>query len=185
MSQGIVGGGGVLTKTRRVFYRTGTANAGYAVNYNFDAVDITAESESLSGATATDWCDARRVQVEDPSFENNLHFAGAIDKVSDGVVGPNWILIHEPGSICQIHAAITVDHRDASVASANAGTMLTFGVCTNSVGAAHTTAPYINGQWQKYGLPGEGSAMVRSEEHTSELQSQFHLVCRLLLAKSQ
>src|SRR3989338_10010546 len=25
--------------------------------------------------------------------------------------------------------------------------------------------------------------MVRSEEHTSELQSQFHLVCRLLLAK--
>src|SRR5438309_9272988 len=25
--------------------------------------------------------------------------------------------------------------------------------------------------------------MVRSEEHTSELQSQFHLVCRLLLEK--
>jgi len=160
MSQGIVGGGGVLTKTKRVFYRAGTANAGYAVNYNFDAVDIAAEGETISGATATDWCDARRVQVEDPAFENNLHFAGVVDKVSDGIVGPNWILIHEPGSICQIHTAITVDHRDASVASANAGTMLTFGVCTNSVGAAHTTAPYINGQWQKYGLPGEGSAMV-------------------------
>src|SRR3989338_6220458 len=26
-------------------------------------------------------------------------------------------------------------------------------------------------------------AQVRSEEHTSELQSQFHLVCRLLLEK--
>src|SRR5438309_8054256 len=26
-----------------------------------------------------------------------------------------------------------------------------------------------------------GGAIVRSEEHTSELQSQFHLVCRLLL----
>src|SRR5689334_24744941 len=26
-------------------------------------------------------------------------------------------------------------------------------------------------------------AVVRSEEHTSELQSQFHLVCRLLLEK--
>src|SRR6201990_3708190 len=26
---------------------------------------------------------------------------------------------------------------------------------------------------------------VRSEEHTSELQSQFHLVCRLLLEKKQ
>src|SRR3989338_7157089 len=27
--------------------------------------------------------------------------------------------------------------------------------------------------------------MWRSEEHTSELQSQFHLVCRLLLEKNQ
>src|SRR3989338_10258068 len=29
------------------------------------------------------------------------------------------------------------------------------------------------------------SANFRSEEHTSELQSQFHLVCRLLLEKKQ
>src|SRR5438309_6136646 len=28
-------------------------------------------------------------------------------------------------------------------------------------------------------------ATVRSEEHTSELQSQFHLVCRLLLEKKK
>src|SRR5689334_25056908 len=28
-------------------------------------------------------------------------------------------------------------------------------------------------------------AKVRSEEHTSELQSQFHLVCRLLLEKKK
>src|SRR5438309_9226990 len=28
-------------------------------------------------------------------------------------------------------------------------------------------------------------AMARSEEHTSELQSQFHLVCRLLLEKKK
>src|SRR5689334_24154749 len=28
-------------------------------------------------------------------------------------------------------------------------------------------------------------AFVRSEEHTSELQSQFHLVCRLLLEKKK
>src|SRR5438309_3038482 len=27
------------------------------------------------------------------------------------------------------------------------------------------------------------AAVLRSEEHTSELQSQFHLVCRLLLEK--
>src|SRR5712692_6255191 len=31
--------------------------------------------------------------------------------------------------------------------------------------------------------PCEGDSNARSEEHTSELQSQFHLVCRLLLEK--
>src|SRR5689334_24564995 len=29
------------------------------------------------------------------------------------------------------------------------------------------------------------TAVARSEEHTSELQSQFHLVCRLLLEKKK
>src|SRR5438309_7079988 len=34
--------------------------------------------------------------------------------------------------------------------------------------------------------PGAGSIWeMRSEEHTSELQSQFHLVCRLLLEKKK
>src|SRR5689334_24527628 len=32
-------------------------------------------------------------------------------------------------------------------------------------------------------LRGFASESLRSEEHTSELQSQFHLVCRLLLEK--
>src|SRR5207249_11328807 len=32
-------------------------------------------------------------------------------------------------------------------------------------------------------LVGTALALVRSEEHTSELQSRFDLVCRLLLAK--
>src|SRR5689334_25360960 len=30
-----------------------------------------------------------------------------------------------------------------------------------------------------------GFGLARSEEHTSELQSQFHLVCRLLLEKKK
>src|SRR5689334_23581898 len=34
-------------------------------------------------------------------------------------------------------------------------------------------------------LGGELGDAVRSEEHTSELQSQFHLVCRLLLEKKK
>src|SRR6267143_544463 len=31
----------------------------------------------------------------------------------------------------------------------------------------------------------DGPSQLRSEEHTSELQSQFHLVCRLLLEKKK
>src|SRR3989442_5440650 len=36
--------------------------------------------------------------------------------------------------------------------------------------------------WTSVGLMGENSS-VRSEEHTSELQSRPHIVCRLLLEK--
>src|SRR5438309_9286793 len=32
---------------------------------------------------------------------------------------------------------------------------------------------------------GVAASLIRSEEHTSELQSQFHLVCRLLLEKKK
>src|SRR5689334_23673610 len=32
---------------------------------------------------------------------------------------------------------------------------------------------------------GDRASVTRSEEHTSELQSQFHLVCRLLLEKNK
>src|SRR5438309_7008225 len=34
-------------------------------------------------------------------------------------------------------------------------------------------------------VPRRAKATLRSEEHTSELQSQFHLVCRLLLEKKK
>src|SRR5438309_2991199 len=34
-------------------------------------------------------------------------------------------------------------------------------------------------------LEAAAAALHRSEEHTSELQSQFHLVCRLLLEKKK
>src|SRR5438309_4779242 len=34
-------------------------------------------------------------------------------------------------------------------------------------------------------VPGTSRGIQRSEEHTSELQSQFHLVCRLLLEKKK
>src|SRR5689334_24721975 len=41
------------------------------------------------------------------------------------------------------------------------------------------------GTYQKVALMRDGTTLVRSEEHTSELQSQFHLVCRLLLEKKK
>src|SRR5689334_24017990 len=42
------------------------------------------------------------------------------------------------------------------------------------------TQTRIGGLARRHGAPGQ-----RSEEHTSELQSQFHLVCRLLLEKKK
>src|SRR5438876_2652736 len=39
--------------------------------------------------------------------------------------------------------------------------------------------------WQPFEAHGHGVATLRSEEHTSELQSPVHLVCRLLLEKKK
>src|SRR5438309_5675072 len=47
---------------------------------------------------------------------------------------------------------------------------------TSSISMNVATAPSIRSSIVRYGR-------ARSEEHTSELQSQFHLVCRLLLEK--
>src|SRR2546429_3698332 len=44
----------------------------------------------------------------------------------------------------------------------------------------------VAGAQFQFGLPNENArGMLRSEEHTSELQSRLHLVCRLLLEKKK
>src|SRR5689334_24664683 len=48
---------------------------------------------------------------------------------------------------------------------------------------AAVVVPFI-GKTHRYAVVVEGPDF-RSEEHTSELQSQFHLVCRLLLEKKK
>src|SRR5687768_18257779 len=40
-------------------------------------------------------------------------------------------------------------------------------------------------QWRASSMPEQTSGRSRSEEHTSELQSRLHLVCRLLLEKKK
>src|SRR2546422_5827266 len=44
------------------------------------------------------------------------------------------------------------------------------------------TWPEFAAGWARQGFP---AVKVRSEEHTSELQSRLHLVCRLLLEKKK
>src|SRR5256885_5372739 len=39
--------------------------------------------------------------------------------------------------------------------------------------------------YRRYDLPGDRALVIRSEEHTSELQSPCNLVCRLLLEKKK
>src|SRR2546422_1672609 len=46
-------------------------------------------------------------------------------------------------------------------------------------------AKWRSGEGSGQGLSGNKSQLQRSEEHTSELQSRLHLVCRLLLEKKK
>src|SRR5690554_7417070 len=49
-------------------------------------------------------------------------------------------------------------------------------------GLTYTLSPFVTDGWSKSQV---GSSPLRSEEHTSELQSRPHLVCRLLLEKKK
>src|SRR5689334_24519133 len=48
-------------------------------------------------------------------------------------------------------------------------------------GAGKFIGMFVQCEW----AGGSNAETIRSEEHTSELQSQFHLVCRLLLEKKK
>src|SRR5579862_9263794 len=73
-----------------------------------------------------------------------------------------------PGTVAARHIGVDT-HRPRHAARAE---------CTH-VGTGHRL-PALRGP-----LVAQTAAPERSEEHTSELQSQFHLVCRLLLEKKK
>src|SRR5438067_6892508 len=61
-------------------------------------------------------------------------------------------------------------------------------IYTLSLHDALPSLPFHRGSARSRQLPGRSAfftALVRSEEHTSELQSRFDLVCRLLLEKKK
>src|SRR2546422_1122947 len=50
---------------------------------------------------------------------------------------------------------------------------------------ARSPGGHVPGQGRQAARPGKSAERGRSEEHTSELQSRLHLVCRLLLEKKK
>src|SRR5438270_10332169 len=67
-------------------------------------------------------------------------------------------------------------------------TLFPYTTLFRSPGAGHQVADLVGGVAARSGVErdrADGPARGRSEEHTSELQSQSNLVCRLLLEKKK
>src|SRR2546430_7454961 len=83
--------------------------------------------------------------------------------------------------------------RGASFTHRSVATLLSRRGCRDAAGCCASGCAHVLGLGGQClgeigALPGElrlGAAEVRSEEHTSELQSQSNLVCRLLLEKKK
>jgi len=170
MNSYIHGGAAAPRKTKRVFMAVGAcasnavARTGEAVCYDWDQVALYTEGDAVTSneaaLTAAGWNDARRTRVTVPEYGNNMHFAGVIDAASDGVIAPNWITIHEPGSVCHIRTGSIVSTGVANSNLANTGASFNFTIGTNSVS---TTAPATNGRFAYTGLPGAGCACLLAE----------------------
>src|SRR2546422_4036386 len=68
------------------------------------------------------------------------------------------------------------------------GTQVTYfndSIPVDATGVGYPSAPAPGMSASLVSLAGSGGSLNRSEEHTSELQSRLHLVCRLLLEKKK
>src|SRR5256886_9091117 len=72
-----------------------------------------------------------------------------------------------------------------SSSSSASRTQTTSPIARPMVSQCIAAAPEIRWAYFRFGPQGELLADLRSEEHTSELQSQSNLVCRLLLEKKK
>src|SRR2546429_5103888 len=63
-------------------------------------------------------------------------------------------------------------------------TLFPYTTLFRSIGSAGTVTSYFSRRWSWVVMP-RACVERRSEEHTSELQSRLHLVCRLLLEKKK
>src|SRR5438876_7508785 len=100
----------------------------------------------------------------------------ALERVFSGAEGA-YVLLPPNHSSNQIRA--DNDRRAKNIAAATAAAGVGHTVLLSSMGAQHPdgTGPILSLH--------DDSRTVRSEEHTSELQSPVHLVCRLLLEKKK
>src|SRR5689334_24321926 len=78
-----------------------------------------------------------------------------------------------------LHDALPISNAPMAAADEPVGEVSRFEAPTVEVAAAAPGAARVPAPRRRPVLT------LRSEEHTSELQSQFHIVCRLLLAKKK
>src|SRR5689334_23982146 len=100
----------------------------------------------------------------------------------------NASILHSPPDHRDLHSFPTRRSSDLVRAAIAAGINVNITLIFSLASHAKVIDAFLSGLEDRVraGKPVERIASVaRSEEHTSELQSQFHLVCRLLLEKKK
>src|SRR5882762_11270525 len=89
----------------------------------------------------------------------------------------------QPAPVTAVLDALSSVHPFGEVAISPNGKRVVYGnVVTGKRGGAEVE---VSALWIAHASDGSGAARLRSEEHTSELQSHLNLVCRLLLEKKK